>query len=387
MTMEVAAISYNMSVFSAMGNTTATFASEYSFMKDRANIINVNENGEIVTPNANGKLPAGTLKITDFFLNTINHLAENVLKKGAKVIGIQEYFAPTKNLIMNALLKVNPNFICKESGQQGPNFAQILTVWDRTVFGSQVGGLEADLGTTVDPETKNTFSFLKLAGPGNDIGRPISIIKTTAGYTLINFHGINRARVTADGTATEVDNSKFLKKIVEARINEAGLDDINPAKTIMMCDSNDREHKLGGSDSPNHLVIIKKGEEAHFSDGHTESEKTEKSCCYNWDSCGVDIPKLAANGKSKISLGAAGVETKYAYTGDYILGVNFVVKTTAVDSPEVAGASIASDHKLVHAVLKMPQEGIVINKNKRCRGRKSRKSRKMLKQKSRKTRR
>ena len=86
----------------------------------------------------------------------------------------------------------------------------------------------------------------------------------------------------------------------------------------------------------------------------------------------------------KISLGNAGAERNYAYTGDYVLSTHFIKSVTAVKSPlddEInieKGASIASDHKLVYAILPMPMAGgrRKMRKTRKSKARKSKKSRK-----------
>jgi hypothetical protein len=58
-------------------------------------------------------------------------------------------------------------------------------------------------------------------------------------------------------------------------------------------------------------------------------------------------------------MGMAGAEANYVYTGDYILAAEGVVTpVVAVPSPQdEEGASVASDHMMVYAVLNMPLQG------------------------------
>ena len=74
-------------------------------------------------------------------------------------------------------------------------------------------------------------------------------------------------------------------------------------------------------------------------------------------------------------MAAVGAEANYAYTGDYVLGANVKLSVKAIPSPldtpvvddkgKPIGASIASDHKLVVAIVEVPMAG----------GRRSRKTR------------
>jgi hypothetical protein len=220
-----------------------------------------------------------------------------------------------------------------------------------------------------------------------DEGRPISIIRTTNGYALINFHGINRPKYKGDGKSeTEIDNANILKTLINIHCELAKISDIDPKKIIIMCDSNDRTHGIMNKDPP--LII----NGAHFHDGHL-GEDGAISCCYNWDSCGIkpddisDEAKATKNANAtrgfsgKISLGDAGAESKYVYTGDYVLSTNFRKSVTAVESPlDEKGASIASDHKLVYAILPMPMAGgRRKNKTRKPKAQKSKKSKKSKK--------
>jgi hypothetical protein len=309
--MDVPVISYNMSVFSAMGNKEAKFASEYSFLQ-RAAVVDMDG-----------------MKVTDFFVNSLDHLANTVQRIDAKVIGIQEFHPPTLGMIQSKL--ANPNFAYHAFSKTITNNAAVLTIWDQEVLGSMVApAYDEDLGLTEGVE-----GLLP-----NDKGRPISIIKTTKGYILINFHGINRPKYNADGSETGKDNSAILKNLLAVHTSAAGVMDAN--KVIIMCDSNDRSHGIN-MESP--LMINGVG----LHDGHAAADITETSCCYNWDSCGVPISG------GKVTLGTVGAEANYKYTGDYVLGANLSTPVIAeLSAQDADGASIESDHKLVYAVVSVP---------------------------------
>jgi hypothetical protein len=318
--MDIAVISYNMSVFSAMGEKVPIYASEYSFLQ-RAE----------VDQEVDQKV--GT---TNFFRNALKHLGSTAQSIDAKVIGIQEFHPPTLDMITNTL-KTNPNYVYHAFSKEIKNKAAVLTIWDKTVLGEMEMAYDADLGLTKD-----------VAGVvSTDAGRPISIIKTDKGFTLINFHGINRPKYNPDGTETFSDNSTILKALIAKHCEIAGVSD--PNKIIIVCDSNDREH---GINRANPLMINGVG----FHDGHYPRNGA-KSCCYNWDSCG--IPKSGG----KVTMGSAGAEQNYAYTGDYVLGANLKTPVTAEPSKlDTDEASMESDHKLVYAILSIEAK-VRTNKN------------------------
>ena len=346
----IGVISYNMSVFSAMGDKLSKFASEFSFLQ-------------------RAKATKGTP--SDFFMKALGHLKKTADRIQAKVIGIQEFHPPTLEIIMDTLN--NKNYTYHVFHKEGiANNASVLTIWDANLLGYQVGdAYDEDLGLT-----EGVAGLLP-----NDKGRPISIIKTTNNYALINFQGINRSKyygpqpVNAprppgqeEGVETGVDNSNILRALILKHTAAAGLNEIAPEKIIIMCDSNDREHAIN-SETP--LIIKTKVGDVGFHDNHLKDDKSAISCCYNWDSCGVPI----SGGKT--SLGAVGAESNYKYTGDYVLGINFLTPVTAESSEvdEETKESMESDHKLVYAILETPMSG----------GRRMRKTRR-AKAKSRKTR-
>lgn len=314
--MDIGVISYNMSVFSAKGDKETKYASEYSFLQ-RAEVVEVDG-----------------LKTTNFFLNALTHLAYTARRIDAKIIGIQEFHKDTLGMIKTALN--NSNYEYHAFSKQITNNAAVLTIWNTDALGVMVSAYDEDLGLT-----EGVAGLLP-----NDKGRPISIIKTDKGYTLINFHGINRPKYKADGTETGEDNSSILKALIAKHCELAGVSDRDANKIIITCDSNDREHGIN-MDSP--VMINGTTGMVRLHDGHTQADKSAKSCCYNWDSCG--IPKSGG----KVTMGSAGAEQNYAYTGDYVLGVNFKTPVTAefskLDYETGEGASMESDHKLVYAIL------------------------------------
>jgi hypothetical protein len=346
--MNVTVISYNMSVFSAMGY--------YGDMVKSSS-------GNPAKNDAPGFYPSEARFLRraktplDFFNNSLNHLVENVKEKMPAMIGIQEFHHPTLDIIMTAMNEVNTSYTAVPFRKNITNSAKVLTIFDSSILGDLEGEYHEDIGLTPG-----------LNLPPGDKGRPISILFTSKGYTLINFHGINRPRLSPE----PVDVAPILKEALQIHLSATPFaDKINPAKIIITCDSNDRAHKINIDDP-----LILNG--MSFHDGHSEDDIV-KSCCYNYDSCGID--EAPANAKNPQTMGDRGAESRYAYAGDYVLANSFVTPVMAVDSPQDAdGASIASDHKLVYAVIKLPfTGGKRKNKQKTQKSRKQRKSRRTYK--------
>ena len=338
-----AIISYNMSVFSAMGYHKNTVKSPFTGGKALSN----SEKG-FYPSEARFLRRAETAN--QFFNRALKHLADTVtrLRKEAPVImiGIQEFHPPTLEQF-----KILGDYIYKPFTKEITNSAKVLTIFDKSLGDVEGEIYEEDLGLT--KRADGTYVFNPPAPPmPNDGGRPIMIIKTTKGYTLINFHGPNRPRLPADKA---IDVAVLLKEAIQIHAQNADILSRDPSKIIITCDSNDRRHQIN-SDKP--LFI---GEE-RFSDGHKEDD-IPISCCYNHDSTGLDTveePSPFASMEEK------GNEDKYIYSGDYVLAKSFETAVTPVQSPldklaedgiTEIGASIASDHKLVYAIIPFTQGG------------------------------
>lgn len=332
--MDIPVISYNTSVFSAMGYHGSKIKLVFAEGADKPQEEADPRKG--IFPSEarflRRAVPAAG-STTNFFLEAVKHLFVVAGSIDAAVIGIQEFYPPTRSLFTTRRL----DFAFDECTVKSNN-ASLLTMWNKELLGDkEKESYHADLG-----ESSN-------ANPAMDMGRPISIIFTTKGYTLINFHGINRPKYNKDGSPTGIDNSGILKAMLAEHAEKAGVLDRDPAKIIMMCDSNDREHGIN-KEAP---LVIGSGA---YHDGHAADDRTAVSCCYNYDSCGIAVAP-ASVGAGPDGMGDAGKESNYVYTGDYVLAQNLTVPVTAVDSPQDAGASIASDHKLVYAIVKVPSAG------------------------------
>lgn len=352
MATEINVISYNISVFSAMGFFGDTVKSTFGPPTPSADVVKGYYPSE-------ARFLRRATKANEFFDNAIGHLAKNVDELDAKLIGIQEYNDETLQQYRTALDK-------PDSGREYEyvpftkdifNNAKLLTIFDKKTFGEKEGVYEADLGLTQllngvyifkpfyteikeAKETDPRFS----ANPPGDSGRPISIIKTKKGYFLMNFQGPNRLRLANP----YIDVGPLLRDALQIHFRNAeqqwGKIDTN--KLIITCDSNDKKHKL----IPLHFKHVE------FTDGHNGKDGAI-SCCYNIDSCGIDKEGDAGfQGPTVVqSMDKFGLESKYIYTGDYVLASHIVRPVEAVDSPVGKdGASNASDHKLVYATVSIP---------------------------------
>ena len=356
-------ISYNMSVFSAQGHA--------------GNLVKSSFDGKPAANNSAGFFPSEArllrraeqvvedgITTTNFFVNALKHLSD----QNGDIIGVQEYADTTLPLFVKYLGNTKYNYEDFKMTLKPPG--RVLTIWDKK-FGdvAQKDGVrcvyESDFGKTPKIDGYEATAA--------DNGRPISILKTSKGYFIMNFHGINRGKYKAGSTEESgIDVGPMIQAALNYHIAEAEkvLGSIDTTKLVITCDSNDREGSIGGG-----LMI--KGET--FTDGRSDRIK---SCCYNFDSCGV-APQPAAgpepvtgtiDGKSII-----GKEDEYKYPGDYVLALK-LSPLEAVLSPILDdGISAASDHMLVHAHVTLPKPmagGRRKNKTRKSKARKSKKSRK-----------
>lgn len=323
-----AVISYNMSAFSAMG-----FHGDH--VKSSGGVPSLNSEKGFYPSEARFLRRSGQY---EFFNNALIHLGDTVRdleRKGTPVvmIGIQEFHPPTQ-FQFDPILQKDYEYV--PFRKSITNDAKVLTIFDKRL-GAVEEVYEADLGETVRANGTNIFNPPVPPMP-NDGGRPIMIIKTSGGYTLINFHGPNRPRLPADKA---VDVAVLLKEALQIHAGAADILSRDPNKFIITCDSNDRRHQINAE---NPLVIGG----YPFSDGRKEDDPPI-TCCYNHDSCGFDTVEEPS---PFASMGPKGEESKYIYSGDYVLSLNFLEPVTAVPSPlDGDGASTASDHKLVYAII------------------------------------
>ena len=314
-----------MSVFSAMGY----YDNKRKLSFTKGHVLNSDESKGIFPSEARFLQRATEEK--QFFNNSIKHLVEQVTKLNASLIGIQEFYPPTLTEITKPLEGVNSNFVSCVFNKVISNNASVLTIWDTEKYGGLNTEYHEDLGLTEGVDK---------IGNG-DTGRPISIITTKKGYIFMNFHGFNRPRLTT----IPIDVAPLLQAAITIHAKNAGILTMDLKKLIIMCDSNDRGHLINKDKG----IVLN---DINFHDGHAPAEGA-KSCCYNYDSC--DLPFPTDEGPIPKSMGDKGSESKYIYTGDYVLGAAVIEGVITVDSPQDAeGASKASDHMLVYAKLNVP---------------------------------
>jgi hypothetical protein len=350
--MDVTVVSYNMSVFSAMGYFGTT--RKLSFSKGGP-VANSNESKGIFPSEA--RFLASATKSKEYFQNAIDHLVNTVRTKKASVIGIQEFHPPTLDEIMEPLRRINPNYQACPFGKKIKNDACVLTIWDSKLLGEKATEYHEDIGAT---KTETGEDLFPGGGAGADGGRPISIIITEKGFILMNFHGINRPRLVPS-PLVPVDVGPFLQRAIEIHAQKSGILDMDLQKLIITCDSNDRGHLLSRDGGLKLQGLT-------FHDGHPK-EGGAKSCCYNYDSCNLEFPSKNVEGDIPKTMGKSGAEANYSYTGDYVLGANVKQAVEVVPSPKnpETGESIASDHALVFGIVTIPSSG---GKSRRNRNRK-----------------
>ncbi len=280
-------------------------------------------------------------------------------------------------------------------------FPTVVTVWKKDKLGeimsNKEGNIKRPYKYVADLGKDGEFSLNKV-----NIGRPISIVHTTKGFTLINLHGPN---VSAQ---SHTHNMIELRKAINIHVNRFVRRHnirLNPNKLFIMGDFNDpfnainREHPL---------LIDRTRSSLHY---NTEADGTKKvkSCCYNFNSACPDtdlnptnkrmekntmdnifvnnqghqimadehecfiresddaainqriwpgtIKKNASNmlnGKSitELSVGERGHLKNYQFTGDYVMGAN-VVKSLQTYRPAEfrQDVSLESDHEMVYATF------------------------------------
>ena len=357
-------ISYNMSVFSAQGHAGNLVKSSFDGKPAANNSAGFFPSEARLLRRAKQEVEDG-ITTTNFFINALKLLSE----QNGDIIGVQEYSDTTLPLFVK-YLGDKYNYEDFKMTLKPPG--RVLTIWDKK-FGdvAEKDGVrcvyESDFGKTPKIDGYEATAA--------DNGRPISILKTSKGYFIMNFHGINRGKYKAGSTEESgIDVGPMIQAALNYHIAEAEkiLGSIDTTKLVITCDSNDREGSIGGG-----LMI--KGET--FTDGRTDRIK---SCCYNFDSCGV-APQPAAGpepvtGKRLSNKqDTIGKEDEYQYPGDYVLALK-LSPLEAVLSPILDdGISAASDHMLVHAHVILPKPmagGRRKNKTRKTKGKKSKKSRK-----------
>ena len=338
----MAVISYNMSVFSSYGFYGDT-------VKSKSTTKPTTDSNIGYYPSEARFLRRAT-KPREFFKNAMAHLRICSGKLKPVMVGIQE-FNPVDERDILDFFDIQ-RYASIKFDKKITNNASLLTIFDYIKLGNFKFGYHEDLGLTKRENGQNVFN--PPTNLPNDGGRPISIIFTDNGYILMNFHGPNRPRLTANGKPTNVEVSDLLKealnihlraaiKAYNTKFNTNTQLSVFLTKLIITCDSNDRAH---GINTLSPLTIA----EFKFHDGHEKSDGA-LSAAYNIDSCGFDrIPETPP-----LTMGKDGAENNYIYTGDYVLSTKFTTPVTAVVSPlDADGASIASDHKLVYAIIPSP---------------------------------
>ena len=255
-------------------------------------------------------------------------------------------------------------------------YPTLLTIWDSKKLGTKQYEYVADLGYNRGFTSENRHK-----------GRPITIVYTTEGFTLINLHSPNWSEQSFD------DNMRYLRKAINAHVtvflekySDARL---HATKLFVMGDFNDPFTAIKYS-AP---LVIK---EILLYYNNRDSDKI-KSCCYNFDSacpimernpykekrkrkngktadeleCYITTSKdpvlnesLSGNIKTTakdivdgkkidgLSIGARGHLKNYQYTGDYVMGHKVhtplqIYRPDGFNTPY----SLESDHEMVLATF------------------------------------
>jgi len=398
--MDLRVISYNTSVFSAMGApffgpSIPAFPSESRLLARASEPKEFFNNALLhlskvanVGPHKDNDFPHNAKPMEDY--------TKFESMPSADIIGIKEYH----NNIGDFIEYLGDAYNYEPFETPLTNNAKILTIWKKTL-GEKEGKYESDFGLT-PPESGYT------PAPA-DKGRPITLIKLSSGLCILNFHGINKGKYNPDGTINNTvvqGPGPMIQSALEYHLMLAQekVGPIDLTKLVITCDSNDREHYLGRgfqlgigvrAERNGKYIGPLESKITTFSDGN--NGKKTITCCYNFDSCGIIKPlapapapvKFKSNRSAKERQEYAantgtegrpilGTEDEYVYTGDYVLAREFVEPLQVAKSPVLSdGVSAASDHMLVYAKVRI--DGLTSKGG-------YRKSRKGRKGKSRKTR-
>ena len=241
----------------------------------------------------------------------------------------------------------------------------VLTIWNTAKLGDVTSKFCGDLGE---------FPGYAALGPQHK-GRPISIIHTTNGVTLVNLHAPN---VPSDS----LKGSPILREAITATIARCGFADrIDPKKLFIMGDFNDPYNAIRSSQP---LVI------GGMPLNHSTSDVKTLSCCYNFNSscpdslynptpeevtrdfdgrmltaspmeCFINRSKDNKDDNEELSgnpkrMGDRGLLSNYKFTGDYVLGLD-ISAPLSIWRPVPRPISMESDHEMVMATFRVPASG------------------------------
>jgi len=338
--------SYNMSFASDQGDI---IGSEKHFIKQGLEML-VTEDKRALWKNA------ATL-VKHFWTNQPNASAMGLQEMNQRAEIKKADFDGGMEAIMETLEGANLAYkACGQRTQFG--VPTLLTIWNPEKLGLETDSYCADLNYD----------------PPKQTGRPISIVKTSKGFVLINLHAPNSLKQSKDGM-------KQLRKAINDHIKKSGIT-VDARKLFVMGDFNDPLHGIND-------------EEPLKVDGHVlkTGSKDIKSCCFNFNSsCDSDLfnnsmqyagrtvggVQLVAEPMSCFIRKSAnpaenqnvqksapqllrdrGLLKNYRFTGDYVLGQTVMkpMKIYRPDSFKHDGYSLESDHEMVYATFSDSQEG------------------------------
>jgi hypothetical protein len=338
----VAVATYNMSFASDSGlnpDGNGNFASEAAFLKSN--------------PSADPRA---------FWLNAVE-----VVKKfwtevpNAGVMGFQELNKTAEGTITGSAV------LAALAKEKGLAFAvdEVITpfskpalgvMWNPTFFGDYASHSIKDL----------EYPLEEVGLPGQK-GRPLLVVSTTKGFTLVVLHAPNHEKL-AEGTQQD------LKKAIRSTLD--AIPGVTAEKTFIMGDFNDRYDALTSIEVPGGVLRYE--------------GKAPLSCCHNWDSSCSDsryedlsaklsrekvgrcklptYPEGTKNAKGanvtgkpyvlagpgvRIAMGTEGDIGNYRYYGDKVFGAK-PVSNIQMYPPGRTGGSKESDHEMVMAEYEIP---------------------------------
>ena len=392
--------SYNMSFASDLGALLgALMGSEKHFIHDTLERLKALGGDEFKNYQERAAWENAALLVRHFWMNETNASAMGLQEMNTSSILKSKFplFQGGDDRLKKILEDLDLGFYSKNVEGRFGSFPTLVTIWKKEKLGELTHDYIADLG--LDGEFK---------GDTVNKGRPISIIHTTKGFTLINLHSPN---VSAQ---SHTYGMQELRKAINTHISRFVRRHnirLDPTKLFVMGDFNDPFNAINRE---NPLVIDRTRSPLYYNTV-ADGTKKVKSCCYNFDSAcpsndrnpmkkrvnknvlGDDIINnqgyqimadeyecfiresddpainqrispgaIKTNASDELdgkliqglSIGKRGHLANYQYTGDYVMGVD-VEESLQIYRPATFSqkVSLESDHEMVYATFRSGVSG------------------------------
>jgi hypothetical protein len=393
--------SYNMSFASDLG---ALMGSEKHFIHDTLERLKALGGDEFKNYQERAAWENAALLVRHFWMNETNASAMGLQEMNtSSILKLKDSsFQGGDDRLKEILKGLNLEFYSANVAGRFGSFPTLVTIWKKEKLG--------EIMSNKDGNSKKPYKYVADLGLDGEFaddtvnkGRPISIIHTTKGFTLINLHSPN---VSAQShTYGMIELRKAINTHISRFIRRHNIR-LDPTKLFIMGDFNDPFNAINRE---NPLVIDRTRSSLYY---NTEADGTKKvkSCCYNFDSACPDADRnpmkkrvdknvlgddiinnqgyqiiadeyecfiresndpainqrispgaIKTNASDELndkliqglSIGKRGHLANYQYTGDYVMGVNVVI---SLKTYRPAGfrqdVSLESDHEMVYATFR-----------------------------------